>query len=131
MESNESMKDQKKAKLDKIIIKDLLLRCIIGINEFERKDKQDVLINVVVWTDFARLVETDDIDKAVDYKKISKNVISLVENSKFFLTETLAEKIATVCLQPEGVKKVRVTVEKPGALRFAKSVGVEITRKRN
>lgn len=125
------MEVENEGKLGKILIKDLFLRCIIGVNEFERKDKQDVLISVAIWTNLAQAVETDDIDKAVDYKEINKNVISLVENSKFFLIETLAEKIATVCLQNERVRKVKVTVEKPGALRFARSVGVEIIRKRN
>lgn len=125
------MEVENEGKLGKILIKDLFLRCIIGVNEFERKDKQDVLISVAIWTNLAQAVETDDIDKAVDYKEINKNVISLVENSKFFLIESLAEKIATVCLQNERVRKVKVTVEKPGALRFARSVGVEIIRKRN
>ncbi len=123
------MKDEN-GKMGKILIRDLLLRCIIGINEFERKDKQDVIINVAIWANLAQATETDDVGKTVDYKQINKNIISLVESSKFFLLETLAEKIAEVCLKHEKVVKVKVTVEKPGALRFARSVGVEITRKK-
>lgn len=120
------MKDIKK--LDKILIKDLRLRCIIGVSEFERREKQDVLINITLWCNLAEAVETDSIEKTVNYKTINKNIIRLVENSSFFLAETLAEKIAQTCLEQEGVKKTKVVVEKPGALRFARSVGVELVR---
>ncbi len=125
------MDDHDEGKLDKILIKDLLLRCIIGINEFERKEKQDVMINIVIWTSLTQAAETDDINRTVDYKQVNKKIVSLVENSKFFLLETLAEKIAALCLQNERIMKVKVNIEKPGALRFAESVGVEIIRKGN
>ena len=117
--------------MDKILIKDLRLRCIIGINEFERKEKQDVTINIVIWSNLAEAAKTDDIGKTVDYKEITKRIIKLVDGSEFRLVETLAEKIAESCLEHARVKKVRVTVEKPGALRFARSVGVSILRKRD
>ena len=117
--------------LDKIFIKDLLLRCIIGINEFERREKQNVLINVILWVDLRDASKTDDMNKAVDYREINKKIIELVENSEFFLIEKLASKIGEVCLQHEGVMKVSVTVEKPGVLRYARSVGVEITMKKD
>ena len=116
--------------MDKILIKDLHLRCIIGINELERKEKQDVTINIVIWSNSAEAAKTDDIRKTVDYKEITKRIIKLVEASDFRLVETLAEKVAESCLEQARVKKVRVTVEKPGALRFARSVGVSILRKR-
>ena len=114
--------------MDKIVIKDLLLRCIIGINEEERREKQDVLINIEMSLTFSEASKKDDITKTVDYKKINKKIIATVENSKFFLVETLAEKIAQICLDNVKIRKVKVSVEKPGALRFARSVGVEITR---
>ena len=117
--------------MDKILIKDLRLRCIIGVNESERREKQDVTINVVIWSNLNEAAKTDDVDKAVDYKEVTKGIIKLVEASRFRLVETLAERIAESCLGHVGVKKVRVTVEKPGALRFARSVGVSILRKRN
>jgi dihydroneopterin aldolase/D-erythro-7,8-dihydroneopterin triphosphate epimerase len=124
------MKSNHNENEDKILIKDLLLRCIIGTNESERKEKQDVIINVILWSDLTEATKTDDIHKTVDYKEITKDIIKLVENSAFFLVETLAEKIARLCLQNAKVNKVKVTVEKPGALRFARSVGVEIVRKK-
>lgn len=126
MTSNE----EDEGELGKIFIRDLLLRCVIGINEFERKEKQDVVINVEIWSDLTSAAKTDNIKETVDYKEINKNIIKLVENSKFFLVEALAENVAQVCMRNQQVRKVRVTVEKPGALRFARSVGVEIVRKR-
>jgi len=123
------MERRSELKMDKILIKDLRLRCIIGVNESERREKQDVTINIVIWSDLAEAAKTDNIDKTVDYKEITKGVIKLVEGSEFRLVETLAEKLAETCLEHARVKKVRVTVEKPGALRFARSVGVSILRK--
>lgn len=125
------MKNNDEENLDKILIKDLLLRCIIGVNEFERREKQDVLINVVMWSDIGEATKTDDIHKTVDYREVNKDIIKLVDESEFFLVETLAEKVAEVCLQHEKVMKVKVTAEKPGALRFSRSVGVEVVRKRD
>lgn len=116
---------------DRILIKNLRLRCIIGINDFERREKQDVLINVTMWTDVEKAAEKDDINLTVDYKKVNKSIVEVVEKSKFFLVESLAQKITEICLAHEKVSKVKVTVEKPGALRFAKSVGVEIVRKKD
>jgi D-erythro-7,8-dihydroneopterin triphosphate epimerase len=125
------MQDKTKGSFDKILIKDLLLRCIIGINEFERREKQDVVINIVIWSDLTNATRTDDISNTVDYKKITKDIMKLVEESEFYLVETLAEKVAQTCLRHEKVNKVKVTAEKPSALRFARSVGVQIVRKRD
>ena len=116
--------------LDKILIKDLVVRSIIGVDDYERREKQDVLINLIIWADLSEARETDDIRKTLNHREVNKEVVKLVEDSQFFLVEALAEKIAQVCLRHEKVKKVKITVEKLGALRFAKSVGVEITRVR-
>lgn len=124
------MENENEESEDKILIKGLLLRCVIGVNEWERKEKQDIVINIVLWSDLIKAAETNDIRRTVNYKEITKAIIKLVEKSQLYLIEALAEKVAEVCLQNEKVSKVKVTVEKPGALRFAKSVGVEIIRKR-
>ena len=116
--------------LDRIEIKDLLLRCIIGINADERKDKQDVLINVVMLGDRRAAAESDDIQDAVDYRTVAKKIIEHVEQSQYFLVERMAERIAEICLREPPVRRVQVSVEKPGALRFARSVGVRIERER-
>lgn len=116
--------------LDRIVIKDLLLRCIIGINESERKNKQDVVINLVLWADTRPAARSDAIDDAVNYRTVSKQIIEYVEASDHLLVERLAARVAEICLRDERVQQAQVTVEKPGAVRFARSVGVTITRTR-
>ncbi len=116
--------------MDCIEIKDLLLRCIVGINESERKEKQDVLINITLWADLKPAAARDDIALTVNYRTVTKQIIQEVESSHYFLVEALASRIANICLQDPQVQKVLVSVEKPGALRFARSVGVRIERTR-
>ncbi len=117
--------------MDKIHIKDILLRCIIGVNEDERREKQDVIINITLHADLREAGQTDDINHTIDYKAVKKRVISLVENSNYFLVEALADKIASTCLEADGrIMRADVLVEKPGALRFARTVGVEVSRER-
>ena len=115
---------------DKIYIRDLAIRCIIGVNQDERTEKQDVVINVILFTDTRKAGQTDILEDSVDYKMVKKAVLSLVENSAFLLIEKLAEEIAKVCLGDSKVQKVNVTVDKPGVLRYARSVAVEIVRTR-
>jgi FolB domain-containing protein len=116
---------------DEIRIDELLLRTIIGINGEERRDRQDVLVSLVLFVDTRTAARTDDIaDAPVNYRTLTKRVISRVEESEFHLIERLAEEIARLCLEEPAVERVRVEVTKPGALRFAKSVGVVIERGR-
>jgi dihydroneopterin aldolase/D-erythro-7,8-dihydroneopterin triphosphate epimerase len=115
---------------DKIRINGLFLRTIIGINHDEREHKQDVLINLSLSVDTRAAARTDQIEDAVNYRTITKNVIDLVENSRFFLVERMADEIARLCLRDPRVDAVRVSIEKPAALRFARSVGVVIRRTR-
>jgi dihydroneopterin aldolase/D-erythro-7,8-dihydroneopterin triphosphate epimerase len=114
--------------LDRIYIRDLKLRCILGIYDEERREKQDVVINITMWGNFSRACESDNLDDTVDYKMVKKKILALVENSDFFLVERLAQAIADICLAPEAIVQAQVTVDKPGALRFAQSVALEITR---
>jgi D-erythro-7,8-dihydroneopterin triphosphate epimerase len=117
---------------DVIRIEDLLLRTIIGINDDERHERQDVLVNLVLFVDTRAAGRTDDIaDAPVNYRTLTKRVISAVEESRFLLLERLAAEIADVCLAEPGVERVRVRVGKPGALRFARSVEVVIERGRD
>jgi len=115
--------------IDQIHIKDLLLRTIIGINDEERRNKQDVLINITMYTNHTDAV-SDDISDVVNYRTIIKQVIKLVETSQFFLVEKMALEIVDICLANPRVERAIVTVEKPGALRFARSVGVTVDRSR-
>lgn len=117
--------------MDKIFVKDLLVRGIIGINPEERVKLQDIVINMTVFADIRAAAESDDIDDAVNYKLITKRVIEHVESSSDHLVEKLVTDIARIVLTEFGsVECVRVRVEKPGALRFAESVGIEIERSR-
>lgn len=116
---------------DRITIKDLFLRTIIGINDDERNNRQDVLVNITMETDTRAAAASDRIKDTVNYRSVTKDVIDLVEKSRFFLVEKLAEEIAKLCLQDQRVQSATVSVEKPAALRFAKSVGVTIQRSRS
>ncbi|MBK9053389.1 MAG: dihydroneopterin aldolase [Chloroflexi bacterium] len=114
--------------MDKIIIKDLSLRGIIGINPDERKNKQDILINLVLFTDIRPAAASDHIDDATNYKTITKRVIEHVEASADQLVERLVTDIARIVLTEFKVTRAIVRVEKPTALRYAASVGIEIER---
>ena len=116
--------------MDRILIRELAARCIIGVNDEERRDKQDVVISLALSVDLSRAGASDAIADSVDYRAIKKRVLALVEDSQFHLIEALAEAIARACLEAPGVFEAQVTVDKPGALRFARSVAVELVRRR-
>jgi len=117
--------------MDKIHIKNLLVRGIVGINPDERTKAQDVLVNVTMSADISAAAKSDDIDDAVNYRTVAKAIISHVENGDPLLVERLVTEIAQICLDADPrIDEVAVRVEKPGALRFAESVGVSIIRKR-
>ena len=115
---------------DRIEIRDLLVRTIIGVNDYERDHLQDVIISLSLETDTRPAAQSDDIADAVNYRTLTKQVIDSVEQSRHFLVERMAEEIAKLCLSDVRVQRVRVTVEKPGALRFARTVGITIERDR-
>lgn len=114
--------------MDKIVIRELAARCILGISDDERRDKQDVVVNLVIHAELGRAGRSDALGDGVDYRALKKRVLALVEGSSFRLLEALAEAIARACLEIPGVERIDVCVDKPGALRFAKSVAVELTR---
>ena len=117
--------------MDKVIIRDLLVRGIIGVNDWERKRAQDILINITLFTNTSRAAETDNIADCVNYSTMSKRVQAHAESAQRLTVEALANDLANICLEDKGVQKVVLRVEKPGAVRFAKSVGVEIERTRD
>ena len=117
--------------LDSIHIRDLLLRCILGVYDWERRDRQDVLLNITLYADLRIGCQTDRIEDTVDYKAIKKKIVAMVESSSYALVERLAQRAADICLEHPRVQRVKVTVDKPGALRFARSVAIEIMRERD
>jgi D-erythro-7,8-dihydroneopterin triphosphate epimerase len=115
---------------DRVFIRDLALRCIVGVDEQERREKQDVLIQITMHADLSRAGRTDALEDTIDYRALKKRILHLVEQSQFYLVEALAQSIADECLRESRVERVQVAVEKPGALRFARTVGVKIVRSR-
>ena len=114
--------------MDKIFINDLQVETVIGIFDWEREIKQTISINLEMEFDISKAAKSDDINDSLDYKKVSKRIISLCEKADSYLVENLIEKIAQVVLKEFPVSKVTVSLEKPGALRGSKSVGIKITR---
>ncbi|HJW90381.1 MAG TPA: dihydroneopterin aldolase [Anaerolineales bacterium] len=116
--------------MDKVIISDLLARGIIGVNEWEREKPQEIRINLVLYTDLSAAGETDNVDDSVNYRTVTKKVQLHAEKASRLTVEALAADLAKICLEDPKVQKVKVRVEKPHAVRFAASVGVEIERSR-
>lgn len=116
---------------DIIRVHDLLLRPVLGITEHERRDRQDVLVGLELYVDSRPAGRSDELaDAAVNYRTLVKAIIAMVEQSHFRMVEKLAEEIAALCLAEPKVERVRVSVDKPGALRFSRSVGITIERDR-
>jgi FolB domain-containing protein len=116
--------------MDRVFIKNILARGIIGVKDWEREKPQDILINIDLYTEIRQKTANDNILECVDYSHVTKKVIHHAETAKRFTVEALAEDIAQICMEDQRVLKITVRVEKPGAVRFAQSVGVEIERVR-
>ncbi|MEW6717763.1 MAG: dihydroneopterin aldolase [Chloroflexota bacterium] len=114
--------------MDKILIKDLLARGILGMYDQERQQPQDILINLTIFADLTQAAKNDNLDHSLNYHTLSQEILEHVERSARYTVEALAEDISRLCLHYPQVKKVIVRVEKPGAVPEARSVGVEIER---
>ena len=115
---------------DRIFVRDLLLRGIIGLNDWEREKQQDILVNLELYVDTRAAGASDDVADTLNYRSLTKAVIAYVESSSHYLVEALAAAIARIAIVDFGAARAIVRVEKPGALRFARSVGLEIDRRR-
>ena len=113
-----------------IRITDLTLRAIIGANAWERHKQQDVIINIAMEFDAGKAASRDDLNDTLNYKKIKRDIIALVEKSRFKLLETLTARILDLVMKNRRVLAATVRVDKPHALRFAHSVSVEMHGKR-
>ena len=109
-----------------IKIKNLRLRTIIGIYDWERLEKQDVIISAEFEFDGKAASSSDKIEDTIDYKRINKRIIETVESSSFFLIEKLAQTVLNIIMEDKKVKRAKVEVDKPGALRFTDSVSVTV-----
>ena len=116
--------------MDKIFIRDLAVNAIIGINDWERVQEQPILINVTLFGDISAVGSSDNLEEGVNYRTVAKKLIAHTQSAQRFTVEALATDLARLCLEEEGVQKVTMRVEKPGAVRYSESVGVEIERTR-
>ncbi len=117
--------------MDKVFIKDLLVRGIIGVSDRERSQPQDIIINITLFTDITEGGNTDNIENCTNYRTVAKAVIAHIEQVSRFTVEALATDLVKICFKMPAVQEVTVRVEKPGAVRFSRSVGVEIHRIRD
>ena len=116
--------------MGKVFISDLVVRGIIGVNSWERETPQDFVINLELLTDLTRAGETDDIADCLDYQEIAEKVTAHAASAQRFTVEALAGDVVRMVLGDPRVQRVRVRVEKPGAVASCRSVGVEIERDR-
>jgi len=113
-----------------IRVKNLVVRTIIGYNPEERVNRQDVVINLEIEVDVSLAVSTDHQEGIYNYKAITKSVIAFVTESKFYLLEKLTHEVLQMIMADERVKRAKVEIDKPGALRFSDSVSFEMEAKR-
>jgi len=115
---------------DRIFLHGLTVECIIGFIEWERRIKQTIVLDVEMPVDCARAAQSDNVAETLDYKKVAKRLIAFVSTSEFKLVETLAHRTALLILEEFGVDWVRLSINKPGAIRGSKDVGVAVLRTR-
>ncbi|OGT83521.1 MAG: dihydroneopterin aldolase [Gammaproteobacteria bacterium RIFCSPLOWO2_02_FULL_61_13] len=114
--------------MDIIYLHDLRIETVIGVNDWERRIKQTVVLDVEMGTDTRRAAAADRIDDTVDYKAVAKRLVAFVAGSNFFLVETLAERVADILNNEFKVPWCRVRLNKQGAVRYVRDVGVIIER---
>jgi len=117
--------------MDKIIIRDLVARGIIGVNDWEREKQQEILINITAFADTRTAAISDRLVDCVDYRSMAKTAREHAESAARHTVEALANDLAALVLKDPNIQRVVVRVEKPGAVRFSASVGVEIERTRD
>ena len=114
--------------MDIVYIRELNIQTVIGIFDWERKIKQTVSLDLEMGTDIAKAAATDHINDTLDYKAVSKRLISFIEASEFQLVETMAERVTEIVREEFNVPWVKLRLSKPGAVRGSKDVGVIIER---
>jgi len=116
--------------MDRMHIKDIQVRCIIGTRPNERVSKQELLLNIELGCDLRPAGRSDRLEDTVNYSQLTDRIVEMAEKSSFFLIERLAEESARICLEDPGVQEVTVTIDKPKALERARSAAVSVHRAR-
>jgi dihydroneopterin aldolase len=114
--------------MDKIFLKNLKVKTRIGIFEWEKAVDQMININLILYLDIKKSAKSKKIEDSVNYKSISKRIISLAENNKFELVESMIENMAEIILNEYNIQQITISISKPGAIRGSDDVGIEITR---
>jgi dihydroneopterin aldolase len=114
--------------MDIVYIRELEIRTIIGIYDWEREQQQIVSLDLEMGSEIAKAAATDTIENALDYKAVAKRLINFIENSEFYLVETMAEQVTEIVLKEFNVPWVKLRLGKPGAVTGSKDVGVIIER---
>ena len=115
---------------DRIFLRGLTAECVIGFIDWERRVKQTVVVDLELPVDCRHAAVSDDVTDTVDYKKVSKRVLAFIEASEFMLVETLAQRLAMLILEEFAIEWIRLSINKPGAIRNSRDVGVSIERTR-
>ena len=115
-------------RMDQIFLTDLRVHAVIGVYDWERTRTQELRISLTIFLDTRPAAAADDLAGSVDYARLADAVRAHAQSAGRFTLEALAEDIAAICLQEPGAQRVRVRIEKPGAVRSARTVGVEIER---
>ena len=115
---------------DRIFLRGLTAECVIGFIDWERRVKQTVVVDLELPVDCRQAAVSDDVTDTVDYKKVSKRVLAFIEASEFKLVETLAQRLALLILEEFSIEWIRLSINKPGAIRNSRDVGVSIERSR-
>jgi FolB domain-containing protein len=116
--------------MDQIFLTNLSARGVIGVYDWERDEPQEIRLNVTLFTDLRRAGQSDDVADSIDYHALGNRLLAYVAEARPLTVEALASVLARLCLEDPRVERVRLRVEKPAAVRFAQSVGVEIERTR-
>jgi len=116
--------------MDIVYLNDLRVDTVIGIYDWERRTRQTVILDIEMGTDIGKAAETDSIDNTLDYKAVAKRLFAYIGESEFHLVETLAERVAGILLEEFHVPWCRVRLNKKGAVRGVRDVGVIIERGR-
>jgi dihydroneopterin aldolase len=116
--------------MDTVFIQQLAVKTTIGVYDWEKKIKQQLLIDIQMSSDITGAASSDNIDDTIDYAVVASTITCFIEQNSFELIETVAEKVAAIILNDFAVTQVSLTLQKPGAVQNAQSVGVNITRQK-